>query len=149
MYNNSIDKKWNGYWQEHKPRFDEKSNKPVFSIDTPPPFVTGELHMGQAFWVCYIDSIARYKRMCGFNVLYPQGWDMQGFPIEMPSRRSTEASLTRAEFYGKCAELAKDEPEEDEGADAYAWRKLRRDARVHDAVEGLQAQGAALAAPDA
>ncbi len=108
MYNNSIDDKWNAYWQEHKFLFDEKSNKPVFSIDTPPPFTTGDLHIGQAFWVCYIDSIARYKRMRGFNVLYPQGWDMQGFPIEIAVEKKYGRSLPRAEFYGKCAELAKE-----------------------------------------
>jgi valyl-tRNA synthetase len=106
MYNNSVDDKWNGYWQEHKFLFDEKSSKPVFSIDTPPPFVTGELHMGQAFWVIYIDSIARYKRMRGFNVLYPQGWDMQGFPIVIAVEKKYGKGLSRADFYNKCAELA-------------------------------------------
>lgn len=106
MYDNSIDEKWNAYWQERKAGFDEKSALPVFAIDTPPPFVTGELHMGQAFWVCYIDSVARYKRMSGFNVMYPQGWDMQGFPIEIAVEKKFGRGMPRAEFYSKCAEFA-------------------------------------------
>ena len=106
--NGEIAEKWNTYWKEHKTMlFDEKdARKPVFAIDTPPPFVTGELHMGQAFWVCYIDSVARYKRLAGYNIKYPQGWDSQGFPIEIAVEKKFGKGMGRKEFYNKCREVA-------------------------------------------
>lgn len=108
MYSLEIDDKWNAYWREHKAfRFDEKdTKKQTFVIDTPPPFTSGELHMGQVFWVCYVDSIARYMRMMGRNVLYPQGWDTQGFPTELKVEQQYGKQLPRKEFYGKCVEVA-------------------------------------------
>ncbi len=63
--------------------FDRNSRKPVFSIDTPPPFTSGVPHMGHALWWTWNDLIARYKRMKGFNVLLPQGWDCHGLPTEL------------------------------------------------------------------
>ncbi|NHJ85781.1 MAG: valine--tRNA ligase [Asgard group archaeon] len=64
--------------------FDMKdTKKPLFAIDTPPPFTSGILHMGHAYWCSISDLIGRYKRMRGFNVLLPQGWDCQGLPTEL------------------------------------------------------------------
>ena len=80
------------------------TRKAAYIIDTPPPFTNGALHMGQTFWVCYIDSIARYKRMAGFNVLYPQGWDAHGFPTEIAVEKKHGKHLPRDEFYKKCVE---------------------------------------------
>lgn len=107
-YNTEINEKWNGKWAEEGLfLFDEKDEKKeLYVIDTPPPFTTGELHIGQAFWVCYVDAVARYKRMKGFNVLYPQGWDSQGFPIEIVVEKSFGKGMAREEFYSKCAEIA-------------------------------------------
>ena len=70
-----VEGKWRSYWKDKNTfQFEDKdTKKPVFAIDTPPPFTNGELHMGQIFWVSYIDIIARYKRMKGFNVLYRRG----------------------------------------------------------------------------
>jgi valyl-tRNA synthetase len=106
--NTEINEKWNRRWGEMGLfHFDRKDTaRAIFSIDTPPPFTTGELHMGQAFWVSYIDSIARYKRMRGFNVLYPQGWDSQGFPTELAVEKKYGRGIGREEFYNKCAEIA-------------------------------------------
>ena len=100
--------KWNEFWKKHKMFLFDESNyeKEIFSIDTPPPFTSGELHMGQAFWVCYIDSIARYKYMQGFNILYPQGWDAQGFPTEMLVEKKYGKGLERSKFYEKCEEIS-------------------------------------------
>ena len=107
-FNNEIAEKWNAYWKEHGLFLFKENDKsrPIFSIDTPPPFVTGELHLGQGFWVVYIDSIARYKRLAGYNVLYPQGWDTQGFPIEILVEKKFGKGIGREEFYKKCAEIA-------------------------------------------
>ena len=72
------------YWEEHKIyKFDEQSSKPIFSIDTPPPTVSGDIHMGHVFSYSQAEFIARYKRMRGFNVFYPFGLDNNGLPTEL------------------------------------------------------------------
>ncbi|MEM3071290.1 MAG: valine--tRNA ligase [Candidatus Anstonellales archaeon] len=83
-YSLEIEKKWQEFWEKNGIYiFDSSdSSKEIYSIDTPPPFTSGELHMGHVLSYCYFDFAARYKRMRGFNVYYPQGWDCQGFPTE-------------------------------------------------------------------
>ncbi len=108
MYSIETEEKWNAYWHEHKlSRFDEKDRKkPVYVIDTPPPFTSGTLHMGHVSSYSFVDFVARYKRMMGFNVLYPQGWDTQGFPTEKATEKKYGIGLGRQEFYAKCSEMA-------------------------------------------
>ncbi len=106
----AVEAKWLQRWEElgiH--RFDDSdAKKPVFSIDSPPPFTSGALHMGHVLSYAYFDFAARYKRMTGFNVFYPQGWDCQGFPTEVKVEQKYGRSLPRAEFKQKCVEFTKE-----------------------------------------
>jgi len=81
----AIEEKWQKKWEESGIyRFDWKDEKrPVFSIDTPPPYPSGDFHMGNVLNWTYFDMVARYKRMRGFNVHFPQGWDCHGLPTEV------------------------------------------------------------------
>jgi valyl-tRNA synthetase len=80
-----IERNWQQKWEEmgiYRYDWNDKERVP-FSIDTPPPYPSGELHMGNVLNWTYFDMVARYKRMCGFNVLFPQGWDCHGLGIEI------------------------------------------------------------------
>jgi len=79
-----IEVKWAAAWNEQGLyNFDRtKTRDQVFSIDTPPPTVSGSLHVGHVFSYTHTDCIARYKRMRGFEVFYPMGWDDNGLPTE-------------------------------------------------------------------
>ncbi|VVC01129.1 Leucine--tRNA ligase [uncultured archaeon] len=108
-YDREIEKKWQKQWaDEHIYRFDEKDSvRPIYSIDTPPPFTSGELHMGHVLSYSFIDFAARYKRMRGFNVFYPQGWDSQGFPTEVKVEKKF-GRLPPVQFREKCVEWTRE-----------------------------------------
>ena len=96
-----IESKWQAYWLANQIyKFDSpkpskarlgpakpnvslgKSKKKIFSIDTPPPYISGNLHMGHGVSYTGFEFIARYKRMKGFNVFFPIGFDDNGHPTE-------------------------------------------------------------------
>jgi valyl-tRNA synthetase len=79
-----IIEKWK---KEEKFKLNPKSNRKIYSIDTPPPYVNAPIHIGQAVTYCYMDFFARYKRMKGFDVLFPLGLDRNGLPIEMAAEK--------------------------------------------------------------
>ncbi len=107
---NYVESKWLSNWdlRMYQYRDNDKNN---FIIDTPPPYPTGNFHMGNALNWCYIDFIARYKRMKGFNVMFPQGWDCHGLPTEVKVERMydvTKNQIPRYEFRGLCENLTRE-----------------------------------------
>ena len=103
-----AEKKWQNYWQEKGTyKFDFNSKKPIYSIDTPPPTVSGKIHIGHIFSYSQAEFIARYKRMMGYNVFYPFGFDDNGLPTELlvEKERNLKAySVSREEFSKMCME---------------------------------------------
>src|SRR3972149_5455215 len=107
-----LEEKWRKFWdKEGIYKFDPGSKKKTFSIDTPPPTVSGRMHMGHACSYSQQDFIARYKRMRGFNVFYPFGTDDNGLPTEkliqkLKNVRSTQ--MSREEFIKLCLQTLKE-----------------------------------------
>ena len=88
--------------------FKMEDERPVFSIDTPPPYVNTPIHIGHATTYTIMDMIARFKRMQGFNVLFPLGLDRNGLPIEVAAEKRFGISVKhtpREEFIHKCKKL--------------------------------------------
>ena len=88
--------------------FDRNTDKKIYSIDTPPPYVNSPIHMGHAVTYCFMDMFARYKRMKGFEVLFPLGLDRNGLPIEMAAEKKFKISpfsVSREEFVDYCKKL--------------------------------------------
>jgi valyl-tRNA synthetase len=79
-----IEERWIDRWEAAGTyRFDRsKQRDEVFAIDTPPPTVSGSLHVGHVFSYTHTDTIARFQRMRGREVFYPMGWDDNGLPTE-------------------------------------------------------------------
>ncbi|MBW3013177.1 valine--tRNA ligase [Candidatus Woesearchaeota archaeon] len=98
--------KWQRFWDKkgiHK--FNPKSKAKIFSIDTPPPTVSGEMHLGHSFSYSQMDFIARYKRMQGFNLFYPFGTDDNGLATERLIEKEKNVKATempRQDFIDLC-----------------------------------------------
>ncbi len=75
---------WAEFWEtQGMYHYDpSRSREETFAVDTPPPTVSGTLHIGHVFSYTHADILARYKRMRGFNIFYPIGWDDNGLPTE-------------------------------------------------------------------
>ena len=140
-----LEKRWQERWEaEGTFRFDRsKSREEIYSIDTPPPTMSGALHIGHVFSYTHTDVIARFLRMRGKEVFYPMGWDDNGLPTERrvqnyygvrcdpslpfdpafqpPAQPSKQPiSISRPNFVELCLRLTK----EDEKAFEHLWRYL-------------------------
>ena len=76
------EEKWLNYWRDEKIYEFKPDEREVFSIDTPPPTVNGKIHIGHIFSYSQTEMIARYKRLRGYNIFYPFGFDDNGLPSE-------------------------------------------------------------------
>ncbi len=140
-----LETKWQARWDADGTfKFDRsKSRDQIYSIDTPPPTVSGSLHIGHVFSYTHTDVIARFQRMRGREVFYPMGWDDNGLPTErrvqnyygvrcdpsLPYDAAFQApteppkqplSISRPNFVELCERLTK----EDEQAFEHLWRYL-------------------------
>ncbi|HOB38018.1 MAG TPA: valine--tRNA ligase [Methanomassiliicoccaceae archaeon] len=104
------EKKWQQKWKEWEIyKFDPCSPKPVFSIDNPPRYTSGSLHLGHATGYSLIDFAARYKRMRGHNVFFPLCFDVNGTPTEIKVEKKhgiTKLNTPRQEYVRLCSEFA-------------------------------------------
>jgi valyl-tRNA synthetase len=140
-----LEEKWQARWDaERVYAFDRSAPRDrVFAIDTPPPTVSGSLHVGHVFSYTHTDVIARFRRMNGRAVFYPMGWDDNGLPTERrvqnfygvkcdpslpyvpgftpPAKPEKQAmAVSRPNFVELCAALTA----EDEKAFERLWRQL-------------------------
>ncbi len=99
------------FWEKEKIySFDVKSKKKIYSIDTPPPTVSGKMHLGHAFSYSQQDFIVRFRRMFG-NVFYPFGTDDNGLPTERlveKLKKVKSKNMSRADFIELCLETLKE-----------------------------------------
>jgi valyl-tRNA synthetase len=143
-----TDVKWAQVWDEAGLyRFPKSADRAeVFSIDTPPPTVSGSLHVGHVFSYTHTDIVARFQRMSGKHVFYPMGWDDNGLPTERrvqnyygvrcdpslpydpdfttptvpPAKGQRVADISRRNFVALCEALTA----QDEQAFERLWRRL-------------------------
>ncbi len=106
----TAEPKWQAKWKEWQIyRFDPDSKKEVFSIDNPPRYASGALHLGHAYGYTLIDFAARYRRLRGYNVFFPLCFDVNGTPVEVRVEKvkGIKASdVPRQEFVKMCSEFA-------------------------------------------
>lgn len=103
----TTEQKLRQQWQDDRIYASDNNPGPLYSIDTPPPTVSGSLHIGHIFSYTQTDIIARYKRMSGHSVFYPFGFDDNGLPTErfVEKKRAIRAQVVgRAEFIKICLE---------------------------------------------
>ena len=136
---------WSSRWEDRGTyTFDRSAPRDrVFSIDTPPPTVSGSLHIGHVFSYTHTDAVARFQRMRGRSVFYPMGWDDNGLPTERrvqnffgvrcdpslpfdpafepPAQPGKEpVAVSRPNFVALCQRLTA----EDEQVFEHLWRRL-------------------------
>ncbi len=101
------EEKWLNYWKENEIYKFRPDEREVYSIDTPPPTVSGNIHIGHIFSYSQAEMMARYKRIRGYNVFYPFGFDDNGLPSErlVEKEQGKKAhEIGREEFSNLCYE---------------------------------------------
>ena len=95
--------KWLNYWKEKSVYKFVPDERKVYSIDTPPPTVSGNIHIGHIFSYSQTEMLARYKRLRGYNVFYPFGFDDNGLPSErlVEKEQGKKASEIGREAFSK------------------------------------------------
>jgi valyl-tRNA synthetase len=103
--------------------FEVDAGRPAYLVDTPPPTVSGHLHLGHVFSYSHPDFMVRFFRMYGYNVLYPMGYDDNGLPTERLVERRLGIRATevgREPFIQKCLEISEEVEQQYEAL----WRRL-------------------------
>ena len=106
-----IETKWKKFWEEEQIYKADLTVKEIFSIDTPPPTISGHMHIGHAFSYSQQDFIARFRRMYNGSVLYPFGTDDNGLPTERYVEKIhnlKSESMSRADFIKLCSKTLKE-----------------------------------------
>jgi valyl-tRNA synthetase len=101
------EEKWRKFWEKEKMfTFKYEEQKPLFTIDTPPPYVSADhLHVGHIMSYAQAEFIVRYKRMRGYNVFYPMGFDDNGLPTERfveKKYKLDKSKIKRSDFIKIC-----------------------------------------------
>jgi valyl-tRNA synthetase len=106
-----IENKWIKYWEKNNIyKFDPDSKKKIYSIDIPPPTASGDIHIGHIMHYTQFEFIARYKRMAGFNVFFPFGFDDNGLPTEKYVETEmgvSKTSVDKEKFIKLCLDASK------------------------------------------
>jgi valyl-tRNA synthetase len=106
----AIERKWQKQWKEWELyKFDFDSDRPVYSVDNPPRYTSGSLHLGHATGYSLIDFAARYRRLRGYNVFFPLCFDVNGTPTEVRVEKKygiNKLSVGRQEYIKLCSEYA-------------------------------------------
>ena len=112
------------FWKETGVyEFARESEAPIYAVDTPPPTVSGFLHLGHVYSYSHADFLARFRRMQGANVFYPMGYDDNGLPTERLVERRygvTAPQVGRQAFIERCLAIS----EEIEGDYQALWQRL-------------------------
>ncbi len=134
-----FEDKWRKLWSDWAIyQYDPtRPRSETFAVDTPPPTVSGDLHVGHTYSFTHQDFIVRYQRKLGKNIFYPMGWDDNGLPTERRAQRllsiscdpslpeegpydGRKGALSRRAFIAACHQITKC----DEGKYQELWRKL-------------------------
>lgn len=111
-YDHLKEAEWQSLWEENQVyKFIGNGTSPRYIIDTPPPYPTGSIHIGHVLNWTFIDIIARFKRMKGYDVMFPQGWDCHGLPTEVKVEEIhniRKNDVPRDEFRKMCTDLTHD-----------------------------------------
>ena len=101
-----TEKKWQKFWEENKVyKYDENSQGEVYSVDTPPPTISGKMHIGHASSYTHEDVVVRFERMNGKKVIFPFGTDDNGLATERFVEKENNVSsrkMQRNDFVELC-----------------------------------------------